>query len=62
MGKSINLTPTALPIEGGVIWLTDIIQTNVLTHESIGSLSNCGACHTGAEKGIYDDDSVTIPR
>ena len=38
------------------------IQQNVITRESIGSLSNCAACHIGAEKGIYDDDNVTIPR
>ena len=38
------------------------IQVNVLKRESIGSLSNCLACHTTAEKGIYDDDNVTIPR
>ena len=38
------------------------IQQNVLNRESIGSLSNCAACHTSAEKGIYDDDNVTIPR
>ena len=38
------------------------IQQNVITRESIGSLSNCAACHTSAEKGIYDDDNVAIPR
>jgi len=37
------------------------IQQNVLNRESIGSLSNCAACHTSAEKGIYGDN-VTIPR
>jgi hypothetical protein len=38
------------------------IQLNVFKRESIGSLSDCLACHTTAEKGIYDDDNVTIPR
>jgi hypothetical protein len=38
------------------------IQNNVLTRESIGSLSNCTACHTCAENGVYDDDNVTIQR
>lgn len=37
------------------------IQRDVLKQEPIGSLSNCSACHTTAEKGIYDDDRVTIP-
>ena len=51
--------------------ITDIpyIQTKhrkisqvVLQRESINSLSNCSACHTTAEKGIYEDDYVKIPQ
>jgi len=38
------------------------IPSEVLKRESIGSLSNCLACHKTAEKGIYDDDSAVIPR
>jgi hypothetical protein len=38
------------------------ISPNVLKRESIGSLSNCIACHTTAEKGIYEDDHVKIPK
>jgi hypothetical protein len=38
------------------------ISQDVIKRESIGSLSNCVACHTTAERGIYDDDNVTIPR
>ena len=34
----------------------------VFKRESIGSLANCIACHTTAEKGIYDDDDVKIPK
>jgi hypothetical protein len=37
------------------------ISANVLKRKSIGSLSNCSACHTTAEKGIYEDDDVKIP-
>ena len=37
------------------------ISPNILKRESIGSLSNCIACHTTAEKGIYEDDNVKIP-
>lgn len=37
------------------------IQPDVFKRETIGSLSNCSACHQAAEKGIYDDDDVTIP-
>jgi Dihaem cytochrome c len=38
------------------------LQPSVFKRKSIGSLSNCLAYHTTAEKGIYDDDSVTIPK
>lgn len=27
----------------------------------VNSLSNCNACHTKAEEGIFDDDTVNIP-
>jgi hypothetical protein len=38
------------------------ISQNVIKRESIGSLSKCSACHTTAEKGIYADDYVKIPK
>ena len=38
------------------------LNPEVLKRESVGSLSNCIACHTTAEKGIYDDDNVKIPQ
>jgi len=38
------------------------ISASVLKRKSIGSLSNCLACHTTAEQGIYDDDHVRIPQ
>jgi len=34
----------------------------VFKRESIGSLANCTACHITAEKGIYDDDDIKIPK
>lgn len=37
------------------------ITANIIDRESIGSLSNCTACHITAEDGIYDDDDVRIP-
>ncbi len=38
------------------------ISSNVLKRKSIGSLSNCIACHKTAEEGIYEDDYVEIPK
>ncbi|MBT3368939.1 MAG: hypothetical protein HN416_17485 [Nitrospina sp.] len=37
------------------------VPPKVLKQDSIGSLSNCSACHTTAKKGIYEDDYVVIP-
>jgi hypothetical protein len=34
----------------------------VFKRESVLSPANCAACHITAEKGIYDDDDVKIPR
>lgn len=37
------------------------VSASVLNRPSIGSLSNCSACHRRAEEGNYDDDYVVIP-
>ena len=37
------------------------LNPEIFKRESIGSFSNCIACHTTAEDGIYDDDNVKIP-
>jgi hypothetical protein len=37
------------------------IPQDVFKRESVGSLSNCSACHTTAEDGNYEDDYVVIP-
>lgn len=28
---------------------------------SVGSAARCGACHAGAERGVFDDDGVQAP-
>ena len=40
----------------------DDIPADAFTRKSVGSMSNCIACHTTAENGIYDEDHVVIPR
>ncbi len=37
------------------------IGRNVVNRPSVGSLSNCIACHRNADRGVYDDDRVSIP-
>lgn len=38
------------------------ITQEVLQRRTIGSISNCNACHTTADKGDYDEDLVSIPK
>jgi nitrate/TMAO reductase-like tetraheme cytochrome c subunit len=38
------------------------IKPEVLKRKSIGSLSNCVACHTTADTGDYEEERVKIPR
>lgn len=37
------------------------ITPQTVQRKSVGSLSNCIACHRTAERGVYDDDNVSIP-
>ncbi|MBM9515009.1 diheme cytochrome c [Desulfobulbus marinus] len=38
------------------------LSSTVFGRPSVGSRSNCIACHTTAEQGDYDDDNVKIPK
>lgn len=37
------------------------VPIEVFQRKSIGSFSNCTACHTAADQGVFDDDYVNIP-
>ena len=37
------------------------VPKRMLTHEKIGSLSNCMACHTRADAGSYAEREIRIP-
>ena len=37
------------------------IGQSVVDRPSVASLSNCIACHRSADRGVYDDDQVSIP-
>ena len=37
------------------------LDPQVWKHASVKSAANCAACHTGADKGDFDDDGVTMP-
>lgn len=38
------------------------LDSSIFSKPSIGSRSNCVACHSAAEQGNYDDDIVKIPK
>jgi hypothetical protein len=38
------------------------LDSSIISKPSIGSRSNCVACHSAAEQGNYDDDLVKIPK
>ncbi len=38
------------------------IAPEVFKRKSIGSFSNCIACHKMADQGLFDDDQATIPQ
>ena len=37
------------------------VPTSVWKHASIKSAANCAACHTGADRGDFDDDHIRLP-
>lgn len=39
----------------------EIPEDFVIGNDDVQSFSNCNACHTKAEDGIFDDDTVSIP-
>ncbi|WP_029524647.1 diheme cytochrome c [Polaromonas glacialis] len=38
------------------------VAPQVWKRAAIGSRANCAACHTGADKGDFDDDNIRIPK
>ncbi|MDP4302453.1 diheme cytochrome c [Leptothrix discophora] len=40
----------------------DEVRADIWKRASVKSPANCAACHQGADRGDYDEDSVRIPR
>jgi hypothetical protein len=59
LGNSAPMRITEIPY---IMHKHHDISASVLKRRSIGSLSNCTACHQRAEEGIYDDHDVVIPK
>lgn len=54
-------TPTRITDTPCILHEHHEIRPNVFERKSIGSMSNCSACHRTADQGVYDDDHVVIP-
>ena len=39
----------------------DEIPSRIINQKEVGTLSNCMACHTRAEKGSYSEREINIP-
>jgi hypothetical protein len=37
------------------------VDAAVWKHPSVGSASNCAACHAGAERGRFDEHALRVP-
>ena len=60
--KSLNgQTPLRITKTPYILKKHDDISPDVLKRESIGTQSNCPACHTTAKDGIYKEKYVVIP-
>ena len=40
----------------------DAVPRATWARKSVGSAANCAACHRQAEKGVFDEDTVRIPK
>ena len=57
VGEPPRITTTAWFIDKH-----DEVRADVWRRKSVGSAANCIACHSGADKGDFDEDGVRIPR
>jgi hypothetical protein len=37
------------------------LRPSVWSRPAVAGVANCGACHTGAEQGDFDEDRISIP-
>jgi hypothetical protein len=56
-----NETPIAITKAPYFVKKHREIRENLITQKEVGSLSNCMACHTTADKGSYSERDINIP-
>ena len=57
----VNETPLKITDVSYFIRKHNEIPTRMITQKEVGTLSNCIACHTTADKGIYSERAIKIP-
>ena len=68
MGDKVmqRMDPKATPLRiTETTWFVkkhDEVPRTSWTRKSVGSAANCAACHRQAEKGVFDEDTVRIPK
>lgn len=61
-GLGPNDTPLRITETAWFLRKHDEVRADVWKRPKVGSPANCAACHTGADKGDFDEDRVRIPR
>lgn len=67
-GKRVmqRMNPGAAPLRiTETAWFVrkhDEVPRTAWSRKSVGSAANCAACHRQAERGVFDDDTVRIPK
>jgi len=57
-----NATPLRITETRWFVKKHDEVPRAIWTRKSVGSAANCAACHRQAEKGVFDEDTVRIPK
>ena len=61
-GAGAKDTPLRITESRWFVRKHDEVPRAVWSRKSVGSAANCAACHRQAEHGVFDDDSVRIPK
>ncbi len=54
--------PLRITTQGWFVHEHDELAPSVWARPAVRSRANCSACHAGAERGQFDEDSVRIPK
>ena len=57
-----NATPLRITETRWFVKKHDEVPRATWTRKSVGSAANCAACHRQAEKDVFDEDTVRIPK